>query len=237
MELSIDTSTGTAGVALSREGRLLAELAWFAGRNHTMHLHDGIEYLLKQQGVKPADLKAIIVAIGPGSFSGLRVGVSSAKGMAMALEIPLAAVSTLAVEAYPFLVTGLPVRPLLDAGRGELATALYQWQGGDMTGLEPPNIAAVDAICARTKERTVLCGEQLHAIGDVLKARLGEIAIIPPLSTLVRRPAHLAELGWKRLEAGLAENVATLQPEYLRAPSITLPKQPAAVRVGKGKSG
>ena len=236
MELSIDTSTGTAGVALSREGRLLAEMAWFAGRNHTTHLHSGIEYLLKQQGVKPVDLKGIIVAIGPGSFSGLRVGVSAAKGMALALEIPLAAVSTLAVEAYQFAVTGLAMRPLLDAGRGELSTALYRWQGG-MTELEPANIATVDDICARTKERTVLCGEQLPAVADVLKARMGELAIIPPFSTLMRRPGHLAELGWKGLKEGLTADVATLQPEYLRAPSITPPKQPVAVRVGKDKSG
>ena len=228
MELAIDTSTATAGVALGHRGKVLAEVAWRAGRNHTVELHPTIERVLALNRTAMDSIDAIIVAIGPGTFSGLRVGVSAAKGFAVALGVPIVAVGTLAAEAYPFAVAGLPIRPILDAGRGELAVGHFQAKGAGLEEREPATITDLDGLCASVVETTVFCGEHLPEIADELKARLGSLAKIPPASALLRRPGHLVELGWLRLAAGDSDDAATLQPVYLRAPSISRPR-PARV--------
>lgn len=226
MELAIDTSTRTVGVALSRQGRALWELTWRAEYNHTTQLMPAIDHILRQGVVTPKDLDAIIIAIGPGSFSGLRVGVAAAKGMAMALGRPLVAVSTMATEAYPFTGAGLPVRPVLDAGRDEIATALFAMEGDDLREIEGVRITTVEELCAAVRQPTLFCGEHLPEVRAALTARLGPLALIPPDSALPRRAGNLAELGWRRLQQGQSDDLATLQPVYLRGPSITRPKAP-----------
>jgi tRNA threonylcarbamoyladenosine biosynthesis protein TsaB len=233
VELAIDTSTVTAGVALARHGQTQAEMTWRAGYNHTAQLMPAVDHLLRQAGVTAKQLDAIVVATGPGSFSGLRVGVSAAKALAESLGIALAGVGTMHVEAYPFVPWGLPVCVLLDAGRGELAIGTFQpsrsvnsWPAE----AAPPRVVSLDEVCAAVKERTLFCGEQLPAIQEALASRLREAAVFPPAGMLVRRPAHLAALGWRRLARGERDDPATLQPLYLRGPSITKPAPAHAVK-------
>ena len=230
MELCIDTSTAIAGVALTHEGRLLHEMTWRAGREHTVQLMPAIEGMLRRASVTPQELDAIIVAVGPGSFSGLRVGMSAAKGFGLALGVPLAGVSTLAVEAYPHGAVGLPVHPVLDAGRGEIAVGSYRFSRDLPEETEPPRITTVEALCAEVCEPTLFCGEHLDAVGREIAGLLGPLAVIPPASALARRPSNLAALGWAMLQRGEIQDPAVLQPLYLRAPSITKPKQPRAAR-------
>jgi tRNA threonylcarbamoyladenosine biosynthesis protein TsaB len=224
LELAIDTSTATAGIALGHRGKVLTEVAWQAGHNHTVELHPTVERVLALNRTAISSVDAIIVAIGPGTFSGLRVGVSAAKGFAIALGVPIVAVGTLAAAAYPFAVAGLPIRPILNAGRGELAVGHFQAKGGGMEEREPPTITDLDGLCESVVETTMFCGEHLPQVAEELTARLGDLARIPPASALLRRPGHLVELGWLRLAAGDSDDAATLQPVYLRAPSITRPR-------------
>ena len=130
MELAIDTSTETACIVLSSQGEVIDERTWHAGQHHTVELMPNLVQLLYRSGSSLRDMSGIIVARGPGSFHGLRVGMSVAKGIAMALEVPLVGVSTLEVEALPYAATGLPICPILNAGRGEVATALFQSKRG-----------------------------------------------------------------------------------------------------------
>ena len=227
MELAIDTSTKVAGVALAQEGNVLAELTWRAEYNHTVQLTPAIDYVLKLGGTKTANLEALAVAIGPGSFSGLRVGLSAAKGFALALGIPLVGVGTLAVEAQPFLGWGLPICPLLDAGRGEVSTGAFHSMKGVLLEERPPLTMSLEELCASIREATLFCGEHLPAVREAIGASLGPLAVFPPASTLLRRPGHLAELGWQRLARGERDDPATLQPVYMRGPSITQPRSQA----------
>jgi len=227
MELSIDTSTAVCGVAVSRQGKLLAERAWRTDLNHTKQLFTTIEAVLKESGATMDDVKAVIVAIGPGSFSGLRVGVSAAKGLAVALQVPLAAVNTMAIEAAPYAGSGLPICVILDAGRGELAVAAYTAADGNLREARPWAVMSLEALCASIAERTHFCGEHLPAVQAVLSAKLGVRAVFPTDPAAMRRPRYLAQLGWQRLATGDHSDPATLQPIYLRAPSITAPKPPA----------
>ena len=109
MQLSIDTSTDTAGLVLVRDGYILAELTWRCGQNHTRQLMPNLEHLLHQLELNPAEITGIIVARGPGSFNGLRVGISAAKGLAFSLDVPIVGISSLEAEAYQHAETGLHI--------------------------------------------------------------------------------------------------------------------------------
>lgn len=224
MEISIDTSTAWGGVAISHEGTLLAETTWKPGQNHTVELYPNINRLLDIAHAQTTDIRAVFVAIGPGSFNGLRAGVSAAKGLAFSLNIPLKGISTLEIEAYPFAFTTLPICPLHDAGRGEIAVALYRQQDGWQC-LAHEHLTTIDKLPAEIYEKTIFCGEIPDGNIEKLIELLGEKAVIPGLEARLRRPSMLARLGWQHLQAEGADNTATLQPIYLRQPPITQRKQ------------
>ncbi len=218
MELALDTSTDIASIALSYCGELQAEMTWTSEQNHTTELIPNVLHLLQQAKIELKDIEAIIVAKGPGSFNGLRVGVAAAKGLAFALDVPLVGITTLEVEAFPYVETGLPVCPLQKAGRGEIATALYQLQNGNWQRLIAEQITTVEELCAKIATKTIFCGRFSPDIARQIEESLGNRAII--LKGL-RRAGSLAELGWRRIKMGETDNPATLQPLYLRPPSVT----------------
>ncbi len=224
MQLAIDTSTDTASLALVQDDRVLAELTWRCGQNHTTQLLPNLDYILKQFQLSPQSLTAIIVARGPGSFNGLRVGISTAKGLALSLGIPIVGVSSLAVETYQHAETRLPVCPVFNAGRGEIATALYRKKRGDWCQLVAEHITTVDTLCSGITTKTIFCGEFVPSIAPQLKELLKQKAVITSPITGLRRAGFLAELGLKRLQTANYDNLATLQPLYLRRPSITRAK-------------
>jgi tRNA threonylcarbamoyl adenosine modification protein YeaZ len=224
MQLAIDTSTDTASLALVQDDEVLAELTWRCGRNHSTQLLPQLSHLLNQTGLSLQSANCIIVARGPGSYNGLRVGISTAKGLAFSLGIPIIGVSTLEVEAYQHAETGLPVCPIFNAGRIEIATATYQRKGNQWCQLTAEQLTTIDALCSGITTRTVFCGEFIPSIAAELRKRLKQKAIILSPAAGLRRAGFLAELGLKRLRAGDYDNPATLQPLYLRGPSITKPK-------------
>lgn len=224
MELTIDTSSNTASVALSHKGEILTKLAWESAQNHTVELMPNLVHLLKQVKAKPNSIEAIIVAKGPGSFNGLRVGISTAKGLAFSLAIPLLGISTLEAEAHPFAYTGLPLSPIHKASREEIATAFYQQKNNEWRCLEEEHLTTLDALCQRICQKTLFCGEITPDMVNEIQQNLGQRAIIPQTSTL-SRAGSLAILGWQRLTKGEQDDLATLQPLYLRPPHITKPKK------------
>lgn len=224
MLLAIDTSTDTASLALVEEKRVLVELTWRSAQNHTRQLLPNLEHLLRQQQRAVTALTSIVVARGPGSFNGLRVGIGVAKGLAFSLGVPLVGIGSLEVEAYQHAETGLPLCPIFNAGRGEIATATYRRDGEQWRQLAPEHLTTIERLCQEVPEPTLFCGEYVPSVAGGLRERLGDRAIIPSAVTGLRRAAFLAELGLKRLERGESDDVATLQPLYLRRPSITRAK-------------
>jgi tRNA threonylcarbamoyladenosine biosynthesis protein TsaB len=173
----------------------------------------------------PANLTGIVVALGPGSFNGLRVALSAAKGLAIALHIPLVGVSTLESVAYQHGALSLPVRPVLEGGGPELATALYRVVRNHWAQIEEPHLASVDDIVTATNQRTLFCGEISSTLAAELRQRLDVSAVIAPPAANARRAGYLAELGWYRVQDGQVDDPATLQPLYLRRPHITESKK------------
>lgn len=225
MLLAIDTSTETASLALVRDGTVLAELTWRSGQNHTTQLLPNLEYLFKITGTGPKSLTAIVVARGPGSFNGLRVGVSIAKGLAFSLAIPIVGINSLEIAAYQYAQTGLPICAIFNAGRNEVATATYQQKSNEWQQLVAGHIATVEQLCSQITKKTLFCGEYAPAIATQLIALLKKKAVIPPPTTDLRRASFLAELGQKQLDSGNVDNAATLKPIYLRRPPITKAKK------------
>ncbi len=224
MELAIDTSSNIVSIALSDKGEIMAVLTWQTRQNHTIELLPNLVFLLRQAKVELASIEAIIVARGPGSFNGLRVGIGTAKGLAFALSIPLIGVNTLEAEVYPFAFTGLPLRAIQKAGRQEVATAVYRQRDNDWQCLEVDNLASIEALWRRTRQRTLFCGEIPADIARQIQQNLGRRATICQNSGPARG-SSLATLGWRRLSKGQHDDLLTLQPIYLRPPHITKPKQ------------
>ena len=225
MHLAIDTSTDNASFALVSGSTVIFELGWKCGQNHTVEFLPRLQYLMAQHCLDVKDIDGLSVALGPGSFSGTRVGLSIAKGLVYSLDIPLCGVSSLEVEAYPFAITGLPICPVHNAGRGELAAAIYQTQDGVWKQVKAENITTLDALISETAEKTIFCGELTDTNIEEIETKLKDTAVIPSFAARVRRAAFLAELGQKRLDEGKSDNPATLQPIYLRRPAISKPKK------------
>ena len=224
MELAIDTSTKVATLALSDRGDVIAAFTWLAGQNHTAELIPNLRHLLSQAQITLQDMEGIVVAKGPGSFNGLRVGIAAVKGLSFALDIPLVGISTLEAIAFPYAAIGLPICPILNAGRGEIATALFQSRNSTWLRLIAEHITNIENLCEEAHGQIIFCGEINPEIASSLRGKLGENALILQGLAMLGTANCLSKLGWQKLETHDYDDTATLQPSYLRKPAITIPK-------------
>ncbi len=220
MELSIDTASEIASVALSHEGVLQAEFTWRCRRNHTAELLPTIDRLLAQAGTPKEELTAVFVCTGPGMYTGLRVGVSTAQGLAYALKLPVVGVGRLELDAYQHAAFPGRIVAVHRAGRGELAWAAYRsrpWREVSAPRLDRPP----DVISARGgRGRSLFCGEVDDELAAAIAASLGDRAVIAGAAASLRRAASLAELGYRRLADGESRHPSALRVVYLRPPAV-----------------
>ena len=228
--LAIDTSTRYAGVGLWKGERLISALSWYSHRNHTAELMPAIEHVLGQAGVGAVSLGGIAVALGPGGFSALRVGISVAQGLALSLSVSVCGVGTLEMEAYSYAGTGLPICSLLDSSRGEVAAALFQNSRGRWRKLEEERICSPEELLRTVSRRTLFCGEGVPPRSEYLRDALGRKGVIVDSYTPASRLWALGSLARERMKEGDADSLSALQPLYLRSPSIGRPKTPQKVK-------
>ncbi len=214
MLLALDTSTEHLGLALYDGQQVRSEVWWYAGRRHTQTLAPWIQRLLEANGLQARDLKAIAVATGPGSFTGLRAGMAVAKAMALALGFPLIGVFSLDV-----VVAGIPHLPqhmllaLLPMGRGRLAAGWYRWRRNHWHAEGPPFLVTPEELQSIITEPTLVAGEMPPSARTLLERHPRARLMPPPLN--VRRAGWLAFLAWERLQKGLVDDPVTLTPYYL----------------------
>jgi tRNA threonylcarbamoyladenosine biosynthesis protein TsaB len=213
MLLALDTSTHISGIALF-DGRLRAEVAWDSGRNHTAQILPQLDLLLGQSQIARGDLRAVAVARGPGSWSGLRVGMSIAKGICLAAGLPLLGISTLDAIASQQPPLPMPVFPLIRLGRDRFATAEFRVQGV-LDRREADRNVGLHELCVGIDDRAFFCGDIELAVQEELLRLLGERAAFPPPPAQLRRPGYLAALAWQRFVAGERDDLVTLEPIYL----------------------
>ena len=225
MLLALDTSTRYAAVALFNEERVVASQTWHSLYNHTSELMPSIVNILGRVGVMSWQLEGVAVALGPGGFSALRVGVSAAKGLALVSKKPIIGVGTLDMEDYPYLNSGVQVCALLEAGRDECATALFDSDG---IRVREDRVCTVEQLLTEVKQTgdvsTLFFGEGVIPWRDQITKTFGIKAHVVR-STPAARVWALAEIAQKRFAKGEIDDLADLQPEYLRMPSIGVPKQ------------
>ncbi|MEX0799885.1 MAG: tRNA (adenosine(37)-N6)-threonylcarbamoyltransferase complex dimerization subunit type 1 TsaB [Dehalococcoidia bacterium] len=218
MELSIDTASEVASIALSREGVLEAEATWRCRRNHTVELLPAIERLLAASGVAKSELTAVFVCTGPGMYTGLRVGVSTAQGLAYALSIPVVGVGRLELDARQHAVFPGRIVAVHRAGRGDLAWASYR--SGPWREVTAPRLDRPEELLPMVRGRTLFCGEVDEALASAIREALEGKGVIAPPAASVRRAATLAEAGFERLSAGQGQHPGQLRVIYLRPPAI-----------------
>ncbi|MEI6045443.1 MAG: tRNA (adenosine(37)-N6)-threonylcarbamoyltransferase complex dimerization subunit type 1 TsaB [Chloroflexota bacterium] len=219
MLIAFDTSTAIASLALYAETGLIAEATWQSHRNQTAHLLPMAQKLLDLEKVTPDKLSGVAVALGPGSFNGLRVGVSAAKGIALALGIPILGFSSLDIVACQHSYLSGSLCAIIEAGRGRLGVGFYRVKGGNWKQVGEYLNLTVPELIERTTQTTLFCGELSNEQRHQLTEGLGKNAIILPPAAMLRRAGTLAEMAWQRLETGdLGDDLTNLQPIYLHQP-------------------
>ena len=218
MELCIDTSTRYASVGVSKEGRIVAELAWRSERNHSVELVPALRRVMEHAVVSVEDLTAVFAALGPGGFSALRVGLSVAKSLAMARAIPLVGVNTLDIEAAPFLGLAGPLSAVIGAGRSKVYLGRYV----SPSSQEPDyRVVERERLEETLDDGTILCGEEVGAVRDLISARVSVIETPPP----TRTASALAKLAYDRLRVGSTDDPDMLQPIYMHSAQFEKAKQ------------
>jgi tRNA threonylcarbamoyladenosine biosynthesis protein TsaB len=214
MELSIDTASELASIALSHEGQLIEDVAWNCQRNHTVELMPAIDSLLAGSSVEKSGLTAVFVCLGPGMYTGLRVGISVAQGLARGLEIPALGVGRLELDAHPHAEFDGNIVAVHRAGRGELAWASYR--GDPWREVSPPRLSRAEELVASITGRALVVGEVDEELAGLLEGL--DVAVREPASE--GRARSLAALGYERLRTGETAESALLRPVYLRPPAI-----------------
>ncbi|MBP2655751.1 MAG: universal protein YeaZ [Firmicutes bacterium] len=215
--LALDTATLVSSVALATADTLLAEMTLETKKNHSEQLMPHIEQLLALAEVSKSEVEAVAVSIGPGSFTGLRIGLATAKALAYAWKVPVVGVPTLAAMAFGCPVPGAILAPTLDAQKGNLYLALYSGQGGAVTPIGKPRVVNhSDAFAELAK-----MDEPVVVLGEAVKLYSSQLASEPRLyiagpHIAMPRAANVAFLGLSMLAAGEKHDVMTLEPMYIR---------------------
>lgn len=220
--LAVETSTLAGGVALLDGDRVRGEYVLDVSATHSERLLPAIDRLLADAGWAPADLEGLAVGVGPGSFTGLRIGLAAVKGLALALGIPVAAVPTLDAMAATLPFAALPVCPVLDARKGEVYACRYRWEGEGWRREWEYLAVPPQALAARLEEPTILLGDGAAAV------RSPHVRLAPPHRRLPS-PAAVGVLGLARLRAGETVAPAALVPIYLRPSEAELKRRALAV--------
>ena len=214
--LGIETATSVCGVALVREDAALAERSLNIGTHHAERLLPMIREVLEQVGLALREVDGVAVSIGPGSFTGLRIGLSTAKGLCWSAGLPLIAVPTLAAFAAQFPFAACPVCPALDARKQEVYAGLYDTSSGEPRTRIAPSAVSPASFFGSLNEPTLFAGDGARLYRAEILAALGEKARFAPSSLDRTSAAAVAALGLSMLKRGETEDLSGAEPVYLR---------------------
>ncbi len=215
--LAVDTTTPGGSVALLEGGSLLAEANVDSAATHSARLFRSIDFLLDARGKDIRDVDAFAVAAGPGSFTGIRIGIGAIKALALASGRPVVAVSTLLALATKLAAAGARlVCPILDAKKGEIYAGLFEAREGELVEAIPQGAYDPDAFFARLPAGLVISfgGSGLAAYGAKLLSCVGDQARFPERSPFIA--AEIGRIGDGLIRAGKAIDAAALEPLYFR---------------------
>ena len=219
MILAIDTSTRSASLAVHDGAVVRAEYTWETLDHHTVELMPRIIELLDQIEATIDQVSGLAVAIGPGSYTGVRVGVAAAKGLALARDLPIAGIRSTDILAAAHAWSRSPLVVVVRAGRGRLIAATYVKSRAAWRQVDDYVLTSADQIGDAWRKPTALCGELTAAERETIERRLGDRVLISSPAMSVRRAGFLAELGWRRIRSDEGDDPAQLQPIYVAPPA------------------
>ena len=214
MLLAIDTSTAQIGLALYDGATVPGELVWQSRAHHTEQLAPALAGLLERVGVTMDSVKALGVAIGPGSFTSLRVGLAFVKGLTLARHLPLIGIPTLDIVAASVPLSDRKLAAVLQAGRGRLAVGWYKPTGSGWEAYGPATTMTAGELEKKIRKPVIVCGELTAEDRHCLARKFKNVRLASP-AQCVRRPGVLAEIAWNRWQAGKTDEAASLAPIYL----------------------
>ncbi|WP_418791641.1 tRNA (adenosine(37)-N6)-threonylcarbamoyltransferase complex dimerization subunit type 1 TsaB [Phosphitispora sp. TUW77] len=217
--LGIDTATRVAGAAVVGDNRLISERFIHNLKTHSQNIIPMIQQVMDDAVIKPGDLNGIAVTGGPGSFTGLRIGMSVAKTMGQVLGIPVVGVSTLKVLAWNCCHTSALICPILDARRNEVYTCIYRSSPEGPEELITPAAMAIEQLLdelSRYGDPVIFLGDGVPVYRDTIINRLGSQALFGTMTNSFPRAGAVAELGMIELKHDRPADYTFLQPVYLR---------------------
>lgn len=213
MLLGVDTSTQAVGIAIYDGSQILCEESWISRRYHTVELAKAVSENLSRAGLMVSDLEVLGVATGPGSFTGLRIGLALVKGIAFTHQLPVIGVPTLDITARAVPPMDQKLAAVLQAGRDRLAVGWYQAVDGRWVAKGKIENLTLDELITKVDQPCILTGELSREIRQFLKNHKWIRPVEPTLA--MRSPKYLAELTWERWQAGDVDDVLGLKPYYL----------------------
>lgn len=227
--LAIETSTKVGSVALlessGEEGgggtseKILGELTIHLGGNHSASLMPALDHLLQETNLDIGQVQGIALALGPGSFTGLRVGVATVKGLAYALNVPVVGISTLDTLAHNLCYASTLVCPVLDARKNEVYAAIYQGNGsGHLERITPDLVISPEELSRQLtgKGKVIFLGDALQVYGEIWQKKLGAQALFAPPELSYPRAVQVGRLGLAKFQSGQTLNPFSFTPLYLR---------------------
>jgi tRNA threonylcarbamoyladenosine biosynthesis protein TsaB len=215
--LGIDTSTPCGSVGLIHDDRVISEYILNIPVTHSERLLSAIELVLREARCAIGDLDGWAISLGPGSFTGVRIGVSTVKGLAFATQKPVAGVSTLDVLASQISPTLYLICPIIDARKREVYTAFYRYaEGTVLTRQSEYEAIGPEDLIKRIEEPTIFIGDGVKTYGDGLRNVLASLAIFPPAPLHVPHGSTVAKLGLELLRNGESLDLASFKPLYVR---------------------
>jgi len=218
--LAIDTTSDIAGIALMEHVDLKGEVSWYAHQSHSRQLLPALDWHLEHIGRDKGEIGSIAGCLGPGSYAGMRVGLSTAKALAFGLGATLVGIGRLAAEAFPIAeASDSRVVAIQAAGRAELAWAAYRYEATDLVELARPQLTPRSELPKRLRKGDLITGDigHLNPVEDLIAIAMKDCRLVTPASS---RIGGVAALGLRRLARGEADDPDSLTPLYLREPAI-----------------
>ncbi len=216
--LSLDTATRSCSVAIHAGETLISELTVNHGQTHARVVLDLVDQALGAHRMTMAELDGFAVTTGPGSFTGLRIGLSTVKGFAAATRKPLVGIPTLEVLAYPFWGHSMLICPMLDARKGEIYTAGFKRTENQTVKIFPEQVISPEAAFFQIHEPVIVIGDGAIAHRKIILKALGSLAVFPPPACHTVRAAVVGEMAIRRFEQGRVDSAESLIPHYIRKP-------------------